>query len=234
MTRYVLLFDNYCLANVGRPLWPRGRVCLLYMLLTLASAVFLRSEYLGLATVIYCLRFETSLFVASYDSQGHGGGIRPRLHKGEHFNWLYPLLITSEHGPYREHSSFVFAPGLLAAEMCLPRRWIATENTVFLLLWALHSNGRCLQSRRLAVDLYTPVSLFYRILYISYPLSSVYLFFASYVFFIFISCLHFSSVLSIFNKFFRFSLPAFICCTWMSLFFLTSCFLFSRCVYVYF
>jgi hypothetical protein len=29
---------------------------------------------------IYCLRFETSLFVASYDSQGYGGGIRPRLH----------------------------------------------------------------------------------------------------------------------------------------------------------
>jgi hypothetical protein len=37
---------------------------------------------LGLATVFYCLRFETSLFVASYDSQGHGGGIRPRLHTG--------------------------------------------------------------------------------------------------------------------------------------------------------
>jgi hypothetical protein len=36
----------------------------------------------GLATVFYCLRFETSLFVASYDSQGHGGGIRPRLHTG--------------------------------------------------------------------------------------------------------------------------------------------------------
>jgi hypothetical protein len=38
---------------------------------------------LGLATVFYCLRFETSLFVASYDSQGHGGGIRPRLHTGD-------------------------------------------------------------------------------------------------------------------------------------------------------
>jgi hypothetical protein len=36
----------------------------------------------GLATVFYCLRFETSLFVASYDSQGHGEGIRPRLHTG--------------------------------------------------------------------------------------------------------------------------------------------------------
>jgi hypothetical protein len=37
---------------------------------------------LGHATVFYCLRFETSLFVASYDSHGHGGGIRPRLHTG--------------------------------------------------------------------------------------------------------------------------------------------------------
>jgi hypothetical protein len=36
----------------------------------------------GLEPVFYCLRFETSLFVASYDSQGHGGGIRPRLHTG--------------------------------------------------------------------------------------------------------------------------------------------------------
>jgi hypothetical protein len=32
---------------------------------------------LDLATIFYCLSFETSLFVASYDSQGHGGGIRP-------------------------------------------------------------------------------------------------------------------------------------------------------------
>jgi hypothetical protein len=38
---------------------------------------------LVLVTIFYCLKFETSLFVASYDSQGHGGGIRPRLHTGE-------------------------------------------------------------------------------------------------------------------------------------------------------
>jgi hypothetical protein len=30
-------------------------------------------------TIFYCLRFETSLFGASYDSQSHGGGIRTRL-----------------------------------------------------------------------------------------------------------------------------------------------------------
>jgi hypothetical protein len=45
-----------------------------------ASAVFLGRSPEGLPTVFYCLRFETSLFVTSYDSQGHGGGIRPRLH----------------------------------------------------------------------------------------------------------------------------------------------------------
>jgi hypothetical protein len=37
---------------------------------------------MGLVTIISCLTFETSLFVASYDSQGYGGGIRPRLHTG--------------------------------------------------------------------------------------------------------------------------------------------------------
>jgi hypothetical protein len=37
---------------------------------------------LGLETIFYCLRFETSLFVASYNSQGHGEGIQPRLHMG--------------------------------------------------------------------------------------------------------------------------------------------------------
>jgi hypothetical protein len=45
MTRYLLLFDTSCLC--GAPSLTRGRVCLLYMLLALASAVFLRSESLG-------------------------------------------------------------------------------------------------------------------------------------------------------------------------------------------
>jgi hypothetical protein len=40
----------------------------------------------GLATIFYCLRFETSLFIASYDSQGYGGSIRPRLHTGRLVN----------------------------------------------------------------------------------------------------------------------------------------------------
>jgi hypothetical protein len=48
----------------------------------LASEVIFRYESRRTRAIFYCLRFETSLFVSSYDSQGHGGGIRPRLHAG--------------------------------------------------------------------------------------------------------------------------------------------------------
>jgi hypothetical protein len=64
------------------PSMTRGRFCILYMLLGLPAQSFSGPIALGLATKFYCLRFETSLFVASYDSQGHGGSIRPRLHTG--------------------------------------------------------------------------------------------------------------------------------------------------------
>jgi hypothetical protein len=53
------------------------------MLLALASAVFLGSE--SLVTRDHILLSQISdylLFVASYDSQGYDGGIRPRLHTG--------------------------------------------------------------------------------------------------------------------------------------------------------
>jgi hypothetical protein len=82
----------------------RGWVCRLQFLLVFSSAVILRSESRGTQTNFYCLRFETpptrrsrspylyppwtgwpgytSFFVASYDSQGYGGGIRPHLHTG--------------------------------------------------------------------------------------------------------------------------------------------------------
>jgi hypothetical protein len=73
----------------GSPSLTRGRVCLLYVPLALASAVFSGPSPLGLATVFYCLSSETFLFVASYDTQGHGGGIRLRLHTG-----LSPLSLA--------------------------------------------------------------------------------------------------------------------------------------------
>jgi hypothetical protein len=68
--------------SCGAPSLTRGRVCLLYMLLALASVVFLGSESLVTRDHILLSQIWDSLFVASYDSQGHGGGIRPRLHTG--------------------------------------------------------------------------------------------------------------------------------------------------------
>jgi hypothetical protein len=87
----------------------REWVCCLRLLLALVSSVILGFESRGLLTIFYCLRFETpptwrarppylypqgtgwpslypqalgSRFVASYDSQGYGGGIRTRLDTG--------------------------------------------------------------------------------------------------------------------------------------------------------
>jgi hypothetical protein len=62
------------------------RAGLSQLLLVLANAVILSSESLGLVTIFYCLRFDTYLFVASYDSQGYGGDIRPSTHTGLAFN----------------------------------------------------------------------------------------------------------------------------------------------------
>jgi hypothetical protein len=94
MTRYLLLFDSYGLVFVGAPSLTRGRVCLSYMLLALASP-------LGLATIFYCLRFETYLFVTPYDSQGHG--IRRRLHMGYSPHGLMLLVLFSLYSLRTDH-----------------------------------------------------------------------------------------------------------------------------------
>jgi hypothetical protein len=46
-------------------------------------------------SVVYCLRFEASLLVASYDSQGYGGGIRLCLHAGTIPPMVWSSFITS-------------------------------------------------------------------------------------------------------------------------------------------
>jgi hypothetical protein len=82
-TRSWLLSDSYGLVLVGRPLWREVGSVFCICCWPLPAQSFSGPSPLGLETIFYCLTFETSLFVASYDSQGHGGGIRPRLHTGE-------------------------------------------------------------------------------------------------------------------------------------------------------
>jgi hypothetical protein len=79
-TRSWLLSDSCGFVGLGRPLWREdgSAVCNCYCP-SLAQS-FSGPSPIGLVALFYRLRFETSLFIASYDSQGHGGGIRPRLH----------------------------------------------------------------------------------------------------------------------------------------------------------
>jgi hypothetical protein len=113
----------------GETSLTRGRVCRLQLLLDLASAVILGSEYGG--TIFYCLRFETpstwrpmspvfisprnkaaqlcpqalgSLFVTSYDTQGHGGGISTRLHTVTLVTYLLNIKKYSVRTSQETHS----------------------------------------------------------------------------------------------------------------------------------
>jgi hypothetical protein len=102
--------DSYVLDFVGRPLWREDGSVFCMCRWPLLAHSFLGPRPFGLATVFYCLRFETSLFVASYDSQGHGGGIRPRFHTGS--NWLTSELVsivTSQHRLHRKHCSLLYS-----------------------------------------------------------------------------------------------------------------------------
>jgi hypothetical protein len=67
---------------VGRPLWREDGSVFCICCWSSSAQSFSGPSPLGLPTIFHCLRFETSLFVTSYDSQGHGGGIQPRLHTG--------------------------------------------------------------------------------------------------------------------------------------------------------
>jgi hypothetical protein len=77
-----LLFDSYGLVFVGRPLWQEDGSVFCISCWPSPAQSFSGPSPVVLATIFYCLTFETSLFVASYDSQGHGGGIRSRIHTG--------------------------------------------------------------------------------------------------------------------------------------------------------
>jgi hypothetical protein len=74
MTRYLLLFDSYGLFLLWSALSDER------MGLSFVYAAGSRQRRFFLVRVPWD---SWTSFVASYDSQGHGGGIRPRLHTGK-------------------------------------------------------------------------------------------------------------------------------------------------------
>jgi hypothetical protein len=109
MTKYLLLFVSYGLVFVGRPLWREDGSGFCIRCWSSPAQFFSGPSPLVLATTFYSLRFETSLSVSSYDSQGHGEGIRPRLHTGESTYWIdsHIFFITPQRGSHRKHHSSI-------------------------------------------------------------------------------------------------------------------------------
>jgi hypothetical protein len=118
MTRYLLLFDSY-----GLDLWgalSNERTGFFICCWSSPAQSFSGRSPLGLATIIYCLRFETSFFVASYDSQGTVA-VAPFVFK-----------ITPSQELHGKHRLQFFL------DACLPLRCLATD---FLYLYAFARRG---------------------------------------------------------------------------------------------
>jgi hypothetical protein len=99
---------------------------------------------MGLATIFYCLRFETSFFVASYDSRA---STRDTDHAAQNTQPLYccrgvlprSCLAESQRGPHRKHLSFL---SLIVIAACSLVRYPAVSVLYCrVLLYALPSNG---------------------------------------------------------------------------------------------
>jgi hypothetical protein len=106
---FLLLSGSCRFVDVGRSIWQEDGSIIYNCCWPSPAQSFSGPSPVGLVAIFYCLRFEISLFVGSYDSQGHGGGIRPRLHTGYSVNsQLTVLFITSRHGPCRKYRSSLF------------------------------------------------------------------------------------------------------------------------------
>jgi hypothetical protein len=77
------LSDSCGFVGLRRPLWREDGSAVCNCNWPSPAQSFSGPSSVGLVAIFYCLRFETFLFVASYDSQDHGGGIRSRLHTGD-------------------------------------------------------------------------------------------------------------------------------------------------------
>jgi hypothetical protein len=109
------------------------------MLLALASVVFLRFESFGTRDHILLSQIWDFLFLASYDSQGHGGGIRHRLHKGDSQTDCPIYNIPTRTAG--KHRTIITVQLLLWKHACLRSRYLAMAVAQMLLPRSLLDNG---------------------------------------------------------------------------------------------
>jgi hypothetical protein len=133
-TRSLLLSDSCGFVALGRPL-SREDGSLVYICCWPSPAQsFSGPSPVGLMAIFYCLRFETSLFVASYDLQGHSGSIWPRLHTGERLgdseqaqcSTYIALAWTAEKTLFPTVSSILCVS--IATDTCLLSHYLAADG----------------------------------------------------------------------------------------------------------
>jgi hypothetical protein len=92
-TKFVLLLGSFWFVDVGHSLWIEDGSVVYNCCCPSPAQSFSGPSPVGLATIFYCLRYETSFSVATYDSQGYGGGIRPHLHMEYFLVWQIPRVL---------------------------------------------------------------------------------------------------------------------------------------------
>jgi hypothetical protein len=115
-TRFLLLLDFSGSFYKGLSLWREDGSVIYYCSWPSPEQLFLGPSPVGLVTIFYCLRFETSIYVASYDSRGCGERPTSKLH---------PAYNPSTRTTYKTQL-FYRCKSTVDAESCLPRRCVAT------------------------------------------------------------------------------------------------------------
>jgi hypothetical protein len=136
----LLLSDSCGFVDVGRFLWREDGSIVHNYCWPLPAQSFSGPSTVELLTIFYCLRFETSLFVASYDSQGYGGDIRPRLHTGclnnskSKFQSAIPLRRSFANwiGDTLSKGWVVVQTISWYSNRSSPSRWLATTVSLFI------------------------------------------------------------------------------------------------------
>jgi hypothetical protein len=90
--RFLLVSNSCGFVDVGRSLCREDGSVVYNCCWSSPVQSFSSPSPVGLVTIFYCLRFDISLFVVSYDSQGYGGGIRSRLHMRDFTRGVYSYI----------------------------------------------------------------------------------------------------------------------------------------------
>jgi hypothetical protein len=121
----IFITVSYGFVDVRRSLWRKDGSVVYNCYWSSPAQSFYCLSSVGLTTIFYSLRFETSLFVASYYWQGYGGSIR---HPS---TWLSPK-------PHLAYNPSVMS---VAARTYLPSRYLVMTLVYLPISRSLHRNG---------------------------------------------------------------------------------------------